>query len=147
MASQLPLAPPCGISCYNLHQVLVYWNFLVSYLDSYMQEAFSLCDPKVIEVSQVIWSSERSCFHILPSDVQYLTPFSFHFTSTLQRIDNVPILQIDMVWCYFMLRDISWLSMAGVRLAKARQGIERSYGKDCSRVRLLQAGRHPELSM
>ncbi|XXG59113.1 hypothetical protein AAC387_Pa04g1251 [Persea americana] len=76
------------------------------------EEAFSLCDPKVIE-----------------------------------RIDNVPILQIDMVWCYFMLRDISWLSMAGVRLAKAREGIERSYGKDCSRVRLLQAGRHPELSI
>ncbi|XP_058111437.1 uncharacterized protein LOC131254737 [Magnolia sinica] len=76
------------------------------------EEAFSLCDPKVIEM-----------------------------------IDNVPILQIDTVWCYFMLRDISWLSMAGFRLAKAREGIERSHGKDSNRVRLLQAGRHPELAI
>ncbi|XP_077238001.1 ubiquitin-associated (UBA)/TS-N domain-containing protein [Tasmannia lanceolata] len=76
------------------------------------EEAFSLCDPKVIEMT-----------------------------------DNIPILQIDTVWCYFMLRDISWLSMAGVRLAKAREGLERSHGKDSTRVRLLQAGRHPELAI
>ncbi|XP_042482303.1 NEDD8 ultimate buster 1-like [Macadamia integrifolia] len=76
------------------------------------EEAFSLCDPKVIEM-----------------------------------IDNVPILQIDTVWCYFMLRDISWLSMAGVRLAKAREGLERAHGKDSSRVRLLQQGYHPEIPL
>ncbi|XP_042506957.1 NEDD8 ultimate buster 1-like [Macadamia integrifolia] len=62
-------------------------------------------------------------------------------------IDNVPILQIDTVWCYFMLRDISWLSMAGVRLAKAREGLERAHGKDSSRVRLLQQGYHPEIPL
>lgn len=76
------------------------------------EEAFSLSDPKVIEL-----------------------------------VDNPPILQIDMVWCYFMLRDISWLSVAGVRLVKAREGIERAHGKDSSRVRLLQAGRFPELAL
>ncbi|KAJ4952984.1 hypothetical protein NE237_029816 [Protea cynaroides] len=76
------------------------------------EEAFSLCDPKVIEM-----------------------------------IDNVPILQIDTVWCYFMLRDISWLSMAGVRLAKARGGLERAHGKDSGRVRLLQQGYHPEFAL
>ncbi|PQM42024.1 NEDD8 ultimate buster 1 [Prunus yedoensis var. nudiflora] len=76
------------------------------------EEAFSLSDPKVIEL-----------------------------------VDNPPILQIDMVWCYFMLRDISWLSVAGVRLEKAREGIERAHGKDSSRVRLLQAGRFPELAL
>ncbi|KAH9805430.1 NEDD8 ultimate buster 1 [Citrus sinensis] len=76
------------------------------------EEAFSLCDPKVLEF-----------------------------------VDNVPLLQIDMVWCYFMLRDISWLSEAGIRLRKAREGIERAHGKDSSRVRLLQAGRHPELAL
>ncbi|ERN14290.1 NEDD8 ultimate buster 1 [Amborella trichopoda] len=74
------------------------------------EEAFSLCDPKLIEM-----------------------------------IDNVPILQIDMVWCYFMLRDISWLSMAGLRLEKAREGLERSHGKNSNRVRLIQAGLRPEL--
>ncbi|KAK4854186.1 hypothetical protein QYF36_020239 [Acer negundo] len=76
------------------------------------EEAFSLCNPKVIEL-----------------------------------VDNVPLLQIDMVWCYFMLRDISWLSVAGMRLQKAREGIERAHGKDSFRMRLLQAGRHPELAL
>lgn len=76
------------------------------------EEAFSLCNPKVIEL-----------------------------------VDNVPILQIDIVWCYFMQRDIKWLSEAGIRLTKAREGIERAYGKDASRVRLLQAGRFPEVAL
>lgn len=76
------------------------------------EEAFSLCDPKLIEM-----------------------------------VDNVPILQIDMVWCYFLLRDISWLSVAGIRLAKAREGIERAHGKESTRLRLLQGGRYPELAL
>ncbi|KAG7984561.1 hypothetical protein I3843_04G166900 [Carya illinoinensis] len=33
------------------------------------------------------------------------------------------------------------------RLEKAREGIERAHGKDYSRVRLLQAGCHPELAI
>ncbi|KAF4346871.1 hypothetical protein G4B88_018410 [Cannabis sativa] len=76
------------------------------------EEAFSLCDPKVMEF-----------------------------------IDNPPILQIDIVWCYFMLRDISCLSVAGERLKKARQNFERSHGKDSHRVRFLQGGRYPELAL
>ncbi|TKY73036.1 NEDD8 ultimate buster 1 [Spatholobus suberectus] len=76
------------------------------------EEAFSLCDPKVIEL-----------------------------------IDNVPILQIDMVWCYFMIRDIRWLSDAGKRLDMARAGIERAHGKDSFRLRLLQGARYPELAL
>ncbi|KAM0939087.1 putative Ubiquitin-like domain, UBA-like superfamily, Ubiquitin-associated domain-containing protein [Dioscorea sansibarensis] len=79
---------------------------------SMAEEAFSLCDPKFIEM-----------------------------------IDNVPILQLDTVWCYFMLRDISCLSVAGVRLSKARQGFERSHGKDSTRLRLLQSGQHAELAL
>ncbi|RVW43780.1 NEDD8 ultimate buster 1 [Vitis vinifera] len=71
----------------------------------------------------------------------YATP------KVIELVDNVPILQIDMVWCYFMLRDIRWLSEAGIRLAKAREGIERSHGKDASRVRVLQNGRYPELAL
>ncbi|XP_072977800.1 uncharacterized protein [Typha angustifolia] len=76
------------------------------------EEAFSLCDPKFIEM-----------------------------------IDNVPILQLDIVWCYFMLRDISCLSLAGRRLVKARKGFEHSHGKDSTRFRLLQDGRHSELAI
>lgn len=62
-------------------------------------------------------------------------------------IDNVSILQIDMVWCYFMFRDISFLSMAGIRLEKAREGIERAYGKESVRMRFLQGNRYPELAL
>ncbi|XP_015932325.1 uncharacterized protein LOC107458616 [Arachis duranensis] len=76
------------------------------------EEAFSLCDSKVLEL-----------------------------------IDNVPILQINMVWCYFMLRDISSLSEAGKRLEMAREGLERAHGKNLLRLRLLQGGRFPELAL
>ncbi|XP_074274025.1 uncharacterized protein LOC141597457 [Silene latifolia] len=73
--------------------------------------------------------------------------FSLCDPTLLHRVDNVPILQIDMVWCYFMLRDINCLSLAGERLAKAKLGIERAHGKDASRVRLLQTSRCPELAL
>lgn len=69
------------------------------------------------------------------------------FAVGFQMVDNVSILQIDMVWCYFMLRDITWLSEAGVRLAKAREGIERAHGKESTRLRILQGGRYPELAL
>ncbi|KAL6200027.1 hypothetical protein ACLB2K_029809 [Fragaria x ananassa] len=52
-----------------------------------------------------------------------------------------------MVWCYFKLKDINCLSVAGVRLEKAREGLERAHGKNASRMRLLQAGRYPERAL
>ncbi|XP_075509853.1 uncharacterized protein LOC142546176 [Primulina tabacum] len=73
--------------------------------------------------------------------------FSLCDPKLVEMVDNVSILQIDMVWCYFMLRDISWLSVAGIRLAKAREGIERSHGKESARLRILQGGRFPELAL
>ncbi|XP_027066932.1 uncharacterized protein [Coffea arabica] len=73
--------------------------------------------------------------------------FSLCNPKAIEMVDNVSILQIDMVWCYFMLRDISWLTVAGQRLAKAREGLERAHGKESIRLRLLQGGRFPELSL
>ncbi|KAI4335635.1 hypothetical protein L6164_014267 [Bauhinia variegata] len=73
--------------------------------------------------------------------------FSLCDPKVIELIDNVPILQIDMVWCYFMIRDIRWLSVAGERLEMARTGIERAYGKDSFRLRLLQGSRYPELAL
>jgi hypothetical protein len=46
-----------------------------------------------------------------------------------------------------MLRDIAWIAVAGLRLKKAREGLERAHGKDSSRFRLLQAGRTSELAL
>ncbi|KAL9249018.1 NEDD8 ultimate buster 1-like protein [Drosera capensis] len=73
--------------------------------------------------------------------------FSLCDSKLTEGVDNVSILLIDIVWCYFMLRDISLLSAAGVRLAKARKGIELAHGKDASRVRLLQGVSSPELAL
>lgn len=65
----------------------------------------------------------------------------------LEMVDNVPLLQIDTVWCYFMLRDISCLSMGGRRLKEARKGLERCYGANMERARVLQGGFCPELAI
>uniref|UniRef100_A0A8R7TNF7 NEDD8 ultimate buster 1 n=2 Tax=Triticum urartu TaxID=4572 RepID=A0A8R7TNF7_TRIUA len=65
----------------------------------------------------------------------------------IERVDNVPMLQLDIVWCYFMLRDVSRLEVAGARLNKARVGFELSHGKDSTRFRLLQAARHADLAL
>ncbi|TKY54773.1 NEDD8 ultimate buster 1 [Spatholobus suberectus] len=73
--------------------------------------------------------------------------FSLCDPKALELIDNIPILQINMVWCYFMIRDISLLSEAGKRLEMAREGLERASGKNYLRLRLLQGGRYPELAM
>ncbi|CAA3021610.1 NEDD8 ultimate buster 1 [Olea europaea subsp. europaea] len=72
--------------------------------------------------------------------------FSLCNHKVIEMVDNVSILQIDMVWCYFMLHDISWLSVAGIRLAKTREGIEHAHGKESSRMRALQGGRYLELA-
>ncbi|XP_057431118.1 uncharacterized protein LOC130723981 [Lotus japonicus] len=73
--------------------------------------------------------------------------FSLCDPKVIELIDNVPILQIDMVWCYFMIRDIRCLSDAGKRLEMARAGIERAHGKDSLRLRILQGGCYPELAL
>ncbi|KAJ3704688.1 hypothetical protein LUZ61_008393 [Rhynchospora tenuis] len=73
--------------------------------------------------------------------------FSLCDQKFLQLIDNVPILQLDMVWCYFMLQDISCLTVAGSRLARTRKGFESSHGKDSTRFRALQAGHQADLAI
>ncbi|KAL1189528.1 hypothetical protein V5N11_001509 [Cardamine amara subsp. amara] len=65
----------------------------------------------------------------------------------LELVDNIPMMELDIVWCYFLLRDLKCLSDAGVRLERARKGLERAHGKDLSRVRLLQVGQSPELAL
>lgn len=76
-----------------------------------------------------------------------LLKFYLQLVCVLQKVDNVPMLQLDIVWCYFVLRDVSCLEVAGTRLEKARVGFERSHGKDSSRFRILQAGRQADLAM
>ncbi|XP_047310524.1 NEDD8 ultimate buster 1 [Impatiens glandulifera] len=73
--------------------------------------------------------------------------FSLSNHKVIQMIDNVPILQLDIVWCYLMLQDITLLADAGLRLSKAREGIERSHGKESSRLKLIQGDCNPETAL
>ncbi|KAF3782793.1 NEDD8 ultimate buster 1 [Nymphaea thermarum] len=68
--------------------------------------------------------------------------FSVCDPKIVEMMDNVSILQIDIVWCYFMLRDISCLSVAGVRLDKARKSIDRSYAKNADHANLPLEDQH-----
>ncbi|RYR62146.1 hypothetical protein Ahy_A04g019512 [Arachis hypogaea] len=64
--------------------------------------------------------------------------FSLCDSKVFELIDNIPILQINMEWCYFMLHDISSLSEAGHRHKTAIDGLERTNGKNLLCLRLLQ---------
>eukprot|EP00250_Pteridium_aquilinum_P008039 c17618_g1_i1 orf=121-1794(+) len=65
----------------------------------------------------------------------------------LEAVDNVALLQIDTVWCYFMLKDMARLADAGKRLSQAREGLRRSHGPHLERLRTLQGGFCPELAI
>ncbi|XP_024525096.1 uncharacterized protein LOC9641726 [Selaginella moellendorffii] len=67
--------------------------------------------------------------------------------SMIEHVDNLPFLQIDMVWCLFMLRDIGGLGVAKERLAEARRGLKRAHGANLERLRVLQGGFCPELAI
>ncbi|XP_024370673.1 uncharacterized protein [Physcomitrium patens] len=73
--------------------------------------------------------------------------FSLCDRKFLEAVDNVALLQIDTVWCLFMLRDIERLSVARERLARARDGLKRSHGPNLERLRVLQGGFCPELAL
>ncbi|KAF8035986.1 hypothetical protein BT93_C1876 [Corymbia citriodora subsp. variegata] len=88
---------------------------------------------KYEDALEILAMGEKSFSHCNP-----------HF---IEMVDNVPILQLDTVWCYLMLRDISSLSVAGIRLQKAREGIECALGKDYSRVRRLQGGLYRPMAL
>ncbi|MCO5569930.1 hypothetical protein L7F22_023644 [Adiantum nelumboides] len=79
---------------------------------SMSEEAFGLCDQKVLEA-----------------------------------VDNVALLQIDIVWCYFMLKDMARIADAGKRLYQARESLRRSHGPYLERLRTLQGGFCPELAI
>lgn len=73
--------------------------------------------------------------------------FSLCDRKFLEAVDNVALLQIDTVWCLFMLRDIERLAVARERLARARDGLKRSHGPNLERLRVLQGGFCPELAL
>jgi hypothetical protein len=65
----------------------------------------------------------------------------------LQAVDNVSLLQIDYVWCLYMLKDVAPLAVAKERLASARSGLRKAHGAHMERLRMLQGGFRPELAL
>lgn len=65
----------------------------------------------------------------------------------LEAVDNVALLQIDIVWCYFMLKDMARIADAGKRLSQAREGLHKAHGPHLERLRVLQGGFRPELAI
>ncbi|OEL34374.1 hypothetical protein BAE44_0004609 [Dichanthelium oligosanthes] len=90
---------------------------------------------------------KKMCKEALDVLIMAEEAFSLCDSKLIEKVDNVPMLQLDIVWCYFVLRDVSCLEVAGTRLEKARVGFERSHGKDSSRFRILQAGRQADLAI
>ncbi|CAL5222997.1 g5442 [Coccomyxa viridis] len=65
----------------------------------------------------------------------------------LKYIDNLGLLLMDTVWCFFQLRDEQSLAAAQERLAQARQCFARSHGPNQERIKVLHGNFCPELAM
>lgn len=72
--------------------------------------------------------------------------FSVVTPSLLEGIDNLAMLLLDIVWCYFMLKDIRRLGVCGERLTSARQRLEKAHGAHQERLRQLHGNFSPELT-
>ena len=78
-------------------------------------------------------------------DVICMCQFSLNFK--FQAVDNVAFLQLDTVWCYFVLKDMAKLTDAGKRLSEARKGFLRAHGPKLERIRILHGSFCPELAV
>ncbi|DBB10937.1 hypothetical protein WJX82_008688 [Trebouxia sp. C0006] len=65
----------------------------------------------------------------------------------LDMVDNVGLLMIDIVWCYFQLRAIGQLAAGRARLDKAQGSLQRSHGPSGARMRRLHGNFCPELAI
>ena len=52
----------------------------------------------------------------------------------LNSVDNYAILCLDIVWCYFLLKNLEQLPSAESRLSKSEECFKRSYGEKMERL-------------
>ncbi|EIE20769.1 hypothetical protein COCSUDRAFT_48401 [Coccomyxa subellipsoidea C-169] len=72
--------------------------------------------------------------------------FSCCNSSIKHSADNEGLLMLDIVWCYFQLRDAASLGAATERLGKARSWLQRSHGPNLERMKVLHGDFTPELT-
>lgn len=70
----------------------------------------------------------------LESDSEYRACTS----GMLEKVDNYALLNMEIVWCYLMLKSVNQLPDAEARLLACEQNFKRSYGENLDRVLLLK---------
>lgn len=73
---------------------------------------------------------KEALIFLLEADNEYRTCNS----KLLETVDNYALLNLDVVWCYIVLKSINMLPDADNRLAICEQHFKRSYGENLDRV-------------
>jgi hypothetical protein len=73
--------------------------------------------------------------------------FSVASPEITSKLDNVPILLLDVVWVMFRQRDANKLAAAVARLRSCREGFSNAHGANLERLRTLQGGFAPEMGL
>jgi len=70
--------------------------------------------------------------------LQANTSFSKCSEEFINAIDNWALLHLDICWAYFKIKDLVYLKDASWRLNKAKELLEKSYGRDLERLTTLK---------
>ncbi|XP_001354429.1 NEDD8 ultimate buster 1 [Drosophila pseudoobscura] len=86
---------------------------------------------------------EESLLLLLEGDEKFATCKS----SFLESVDNFALLNLDIVWCYMCLKNVSQLPDAEARLAICERSFRRSYGDNFERLYALKGRDCPERAL
>ncbi|XP_068156814.1 NEDD8 ultimate buster 1 [Drosophila tropicalis] len=73
--------------------------------------------------------------------------FSICSSQFLESIDNYALLNLDIVWCYLCLKNVTQLPDAQRRLDICERNFERNYGKNLKRLQSLRGSSCPERAL
>ncbi|KJE95722.1 hypothetical protein CAOG_08950 [Capsaspora owczarzaki ATCC 30864] len=94
--------------------------------------------PQPVEIERQRLYSSALTF-LLEADAEFAKCRS----DILDNVDNLGLLQLDIVYCYLMLRDVTSLPDATRRLATCEATLKRSYGANLERLRRTREGAVP----
>jgi len=108
-------------------------------------------DEKSLKIGMALYEKGKACLKL--SDYKsalalfYEADKSFSECSSeiLKYIDNHGLLYLDIVWCYFKMKDSSFLKEAEWRLAKATECLERCHGKNFERLFAVKGTIGPDM--
>lgn len=86
---------------------------------------------------------EEALLLLLEADEQ----FSACDSKFLESVDNYALLNLDIVWCYMCLKNVSQLPDADRRLSICERNFKRSYGENYSRLYALKGRGCPERAL